>query len=166
MKRYLHSSVTVLACFAAFAVMLAGCKEEAEEPEPEVTTGAEIPEPEPEPVAVEPVEEPCVFETVYFAFDSSALDSSARTSIETAVECYRDQNPNVRLLLTGACDPRGTEEYNIALGHRRAESVKGYMTSLGMSGSQISTTSVGEEMATGTDEASWALDRNVTATEN
>jgi peptidoglycan-associated lipoprotein len=165
MKRHLHSSLTVLVCFTLFATMLTGCKEEAEEPEPEPTTGAEAPEPEPEPV-VEPVEEPCVVETVYFAFDSSDLDSSARAAIETAVECYRNQNPGVQLLLTGACDPRGTEEYNIALGERRARSVRSYMGSLGVDASQISVTSVGEEMASGTDEAGWARDRNVTGSEN
>ncbi|HSN81016.1 MAG TPA: OmpA family protein [Polyangiales bacterium] len=164
MKRHVNSSLTVLVCLTFFGAMLIGCKKDAEEPEPEETTGAEIPEPEPE-VEVEPMEEPCAFETVYFAFDSSELDSSARSAIQSAVECYRNQNPNVRLLLTGACDPRGTEEYNIALGERRAQSVRSYMKSLGMDPGQISITSVGEEMATGTDEASWALDRNVSATE-
>ena len=164
MKRHVNSSLTVLVCLMFSAAPLAGCKKKTEEPEPEPTTGAEMPEPEPEP-EVEPVEEPCSFQTVYFAFDSAELDSSARSSIQSAVDCYRDQNPNVRLLLTGACDPRGTEEYNIALGERRAQSVRGYMKSLGMNPGQISITSVGEEMATGTDEASWALDRNVSATE-
>jgi peptidoglycan-associated lipoprotein len=165
MKRHVNSPLAVLVCLMFSAALLAGCKKETEEPEPEPTTGAEMPEPEPEPVEVEPVEEPCAFETVYFAFDSSELDSSARSAIESAVECYRNQNPDVRLLLTGACDPRGTEEYNIALGERRAQSVRGYMKSLGMDPSQISITSVGEEMATGSDEASWALDRNVSGTE-
>jgi len=165
MKRQVNSSLTVLVCFTAFAILSTGCKKEAAEPEPEVTTGNEMPEPEPE-VEVAPVEEPCVLETVYFAFDSSELDSSARSAIQSAVECYRNQNPNVRLLLTGACDPRGTEEYNIALGERRAKAVRSYMSSLGMNASQISVTSVGEEMATGTDEAGWARDRNTTASEN
>ncbi len=165
MKRHVNSSLTVLVCLGFMAAMLTGCKKDAEEPEPEETAGAEIPEPEPEPVEVEPMEEPCAFETVYFAFDSSELDSSARSAIAAAVECYRNQNPDVRLLLTGACDPRGTEEYNLALGERRAQSVRSYMKSLGMDPSQISITSVGEEMATGTDEASWALDRNCSATE-
>jgi peptidoglycan-associated lipoprotein len=165
MKRQLNSSLTVLVCFTAFAITSIGCKKDTKEPEPETTTGYEMPEPEPE-VEVQPVEEACVLETVYFAFDSSELDSSARAAIQSAVECYRNQNPNVRLLLTGACDPRGTEEYNIALGDRRAKSVRSYMTSLGMQAGQISVTSVGEEMATGTDEASWARDRNTTASEN
>lgn len=165
MMRQLNTSLVVLVCFTAFAIMSIGCKKDAKEPEPEVTTGYEMPEPEPE-VEVEPVEEACVLETVYFAFDSSELDSSARAAIQSAVDCYRNQNPNVRLLLTGACDPRGTEEYNIALGDRRAKSVRSYMSSLGIAAGQISVTSVGEEMATGTDEASWARDRNVSASEN
>ena len=164
MKRHLHPSLIALLCFTLFAVMLTGCKKDTEEPEPEPTVGQEEPAPEPEP-EIEPVEAPCEIETVYFAFDSSELDSSARSAIQSAVDCYRDQNPNVRLLLTGACDPRGTEEYNIALGERRAQSVRSYMKSLGMDPSKISITSVGEEMASGTDEASWALDRNVSTTE-
>lgn len=165
MKRHLNSSLTVLVCLTLCAAMTMGCKKDAEEPEPEETAGSEIPEPEPE-FEVEPVEEPCVLETVYFEFDSSELDGSARSAIQSAVDCYRNQNPDVRILLTGACDPRGTEEYNIALGERRAQSVRGYMTSLGMGGGQISVTSVGEEMATGTDEAGWARDRNVSGSEN
>jgi peptidoglycan-associated lipoprotein len=164
MKRNLHSSLTVLVCFTLLLTMLTGCKDDAEEPEPEPTTGAEEPEPEPE---VEPVAEPCVLETVYFAFDSSELDSSARAALQEAVECYRGQaDPGLSLLLTGAADPRGTEEYNIALGERRAQSVRSYLISLGLDGSRVSTTSVGEEMATGTDEAGWARDRNVSGSEN
>ncbi|MGB5285989.1 MAG: OmpA family protein [Polyangiales bacterium] len=166
MKRHLNSSFTVLACLALFATMLVGCKKDAEEPEPEVTSGYEAPEPEPE-ISVEPVAEPCVIETVYFAFDSSELDSSARSALQEAVECYRGQaDPGLSLLLTGACDPRGTEEYNIALGERRASAVRSYLVSLGLDSSRINITSVGEEMATGTDEAGWARDRNVTGSEN
>jgi len=156
----------VLVCLTLFVTMSIGCKKDTEEPEPEETTGSEFPEPEPE-VAVEPAEEPCVVETVYFAFDSAELDSSARASLQAAVECYRgQQDPGMSLLLTGACDPRGTEEYNIALGERRAQSVRKYLMSLGLDGSRISITSVGEEMATGTDEAGWARDRNVSSSGN
>ena len=166
MKRHLNSSLTVLVCLTLFATMLIGCKKDTEEPEPEETTGSEIPEPEPE-VYVEPAEEPCVLETVYFEFDSSELDGSARSALQEAADCYRgQQDPGLSLLLTGACDPRGTEEYNIALGERRAQSVRSYLISLGVDGSRISITSVGEEMATGTDEAGWARDRNVTGSEN
>ncbi len=165
MKRHFNSSLTVLVCLTLAATMSIGCKD-AEEPEPEVTAGSEIPEPEPE-VEVEPVEQPCVVETVYFAFDSSELDSSSRAALQEAVECLRGQSDaGMSLLLTGAADPRGTEEYNIALGERRAQAVRSYLTSLGLDGNRVSTTSVGEEMATGTDEAGWARDRNVSGSEN
>ncbi len=166
MKRHLNSFLTVAMGLCLVATVFTGCKKDTEEPEPEVTTGAEMPEPEPE-VAYEPPEEPCSVETIYFAFDSSDLDSSARAALQAAVECYRGQpDPGLSLLLTGAADPRGTEEYNIALGERRAQAVRSYLVSLGLDSSRISTTSVGEEMASGTDEAGWARDRNVSASEN
>jgi len=166
MKRQFNSSLAVWMTLTLFAAMLFGCKKKTEEPAPEETVGAEMPAPEPE-VEVEPVAEPCSVGTVYFAFDSSELDSSARATLQEAVECYRNQpDPGLSLLLTGACDPRGTEEYNIALGERRARSVRSYLVSLGMDASRLSITSVGEEMATGTDEASWARDRNVSASGN
>ena len=157
MKRHLNSSLTVLVCLTLFATISIGCKKDAEEPETEETAGSEIPE---------PVEQPCVVETVYFAFDSAELDSSSRAALQEAVECFRGQGSGASLLLSGAADPRGTEEYNIALGERRAQAVRSYLTSLGLDGNSISTTSVGEEMATGTDEAGWARDRNVDGSEN
>jgi peptidoglycan-associated lipoprotein len=62
--------------------------------------------------------------------------------------------------LTGMTDPRGTEEYNLALGERRAQSAQQYLKSLGTDGS-LSVSSMGEEMASGSDEAGWARDRRV-----
>ena len=61
-------------------------------------------------------------------------------------------------------DPRGTEEYNLALGDRRAQSAKKYLESLATS-SGLSASSMGEELATGTDEGSWSHDRRVDLTE-
>ena len=85
------------------------------------------------------------------------------TAIQEAVECYRTQGLPARLHLTGATDPRGTEEYNIALGDRRAQAVRAYLVSLGIDGGRIGVSSVGEEMAQGSDEAGWAQDRAVSA---
>lgn len=161
MKMHPNFFLTIATCVAFGAASFAGCKKEAEEPEPEVTTGAEAPPTEPEPVQVE--ELPCELQVVYFALDSAELDDAARTTIQEAVECFRAQGTNRSLLLTGACDPRGAEEYNIALGEGRASAVRDYMRSLGWTSGQLSITSVGEEMATGTDEASWAQDRHVAA---
>ena len=161
MKMHLNRFLTISICASLSAVAMAGCKKEAEEPEPEVTTGFEAPPPKPEPVQIE--EARCELQTVYFAFDSAELDSTALATIQEAVECFREQGLEGGLMLTGACDPRGTEEYNIALGERRASAVRDYMRSLGLNSSRVSINSVGEEMATGTDEASWARDRKATA---
>jgi peptidoglycan-associated lipoprotein len=163
MKIHPNFFLAISLCVALSTAAFAGCKKEVEEPEPEETAGAEAPPPEPEPVEVEEVR--CELQTVYFAFDSAELDGTARATIQETVECFRAQDPNVSLLLTGACDPRGTEEYNIALGERRASAVRDYMRSLGLDSGQLSIISVGEEMATGTDEATWAEDRNVTASD-
>ncbi len=161
MKMHLNTVLTISICTALSVALMVGCKKEAEEPEPEVSTGAEAPPPEPEPVEVQEVR--CELQTIYFAFDSAELDSTALAAVQEAVECFRGQGLEGGLILTGACDPRGTEEYNIALGERRARAVHDYMRALGLNSSRISINSVGEEMATGTDEASWARDRNVAA---
>ena len=105
----------------------------------------------------------CSLARVYFGYDADELDSSSRAAIQEAVECYRTQGLPARLHLTGATDPRGTEEYNIALGDRRAQAVRAYLVSLGIDGGRIGVTSVGEEMAEGSDEAGWARDRAVSA---
>ena len=116
MKNHLNHTLAALLSLALLPAV-GGCKdEEVEEPEVEETTGVEVTETEEIEVEEEIVEEPCSFAMVYFAFNSSELDSSARAAIQEAVQCYRGQNPNVQLLLTGATDPRGTEEYNLALG--------------------------------------------------
>ena len=104
----------------------------------------------------------CSVATVFFGFDSDTLAPSARGEIERAAECMRSgAMPPVHLL--GAADPRGTEEYNLALGERRARTVHQYLLSLGVDPTQLTFSSVGEEMARGTNEATWALDRHVAA---
>jgi len=67
--------------------------------------------------------------------------------------------------VTGYTDSRGTEEYNLALGDRRARAVIDYMGDLGADRSRLTSSSMGEEMAQGESEASWRLDRKVTFTE-
>ena len=107
---------------------------------------------------------PCTIDTVFFDFDSEALSGSTRDQIQRNVECMRTRNVT-SVHLTGFTDPQGTEEYNLALGDRRARSVKQFMTSLGLSDANVSASSVGEEMAQGEDESSWSRDRKVTFTE-
>lgn len=116
------------------------------------------------PPPEEPVAQGCTIDTIYFAFDSDDLSSSARDEIQSNVNCMREQGIT-RMHLTGYTDPQGTEEYNLALGDRRARSVKQFMTSLGIDGANLSASSVGEEMATGEDESGWSRDRKVTFTQ-
>jgi peptidoglycan-associated lipoprotein len=102
---------------------------------------------------------PCNIEPVYFAFVSSDLDPSAREKLAGNASCIREREIK-GVHLTGFTDPRGTEEYNLALGDRRATSAKKYLKSLGVEG-DIDHSSVGEEMAQGNDETGWARDRRV-----
>lgn len=120
-------------------------------------TAAAVSEPPPE-------SGPCSLQTVYFEFDADNLTGSARDAVQANAQCIQERNIS-SVHVTGHTDPRGTEEYNLALGDRRARSVKRFMTSLGVEESRVSTSSVGEEMASGSDEASWARDRRAAFTE-
>lgn len=102
----------------------------------------------------------CSLSSVHFGYDSSELDGSSRNALESNANCINQRNIT-QLTLVGHCDPRGTEEYNLALGDRRARSVKAYLERLGVDGTRMTTRSMGEEMARGTNEASWAQDRRV-----
>lgn len=81
---------------------------------------------------------------VYFAFDSSTIDDDARAVIE-AHASHLAANPSLKLTLEGHCDERGTREYNLALGERRAQAVERMMKALGVAGSRVKTVSFGEE---------------------
>lgn len=108
----------------------------------------------------EPPSTGCQLQAVYFAYDSSNLEPSARDLIAKNAQCIREKSmASVRI--TGHTDPRGTEEYNLALGDRRARSVEQYMSSLGVERGHLSSSSMGEELARGEDESGWAQDRRV-----
>ena len=82
--------------------------------------------------------------SVHFAFDSSTIDDEARAIIE-AHAANLVANPQIKLSLEGNCDERGTREYNLALGERRAQAVERMMKVLGVAGNRIKTVSFGEE---------------------
>lgn len=98
--------------------------------------------------------------TVYFEFDSSALGPEARRVLEDNARWLID-HPDVRIVIEGHCDERGTVEYNLALGARRAQAVRDYLVNLGVAADRIRTVSYGEERpaAPGHDEASWSRNR-------
>ena len=97
---------------------------------------------------------------VYFEFDSSNVVGEQVPRIETNADFIK-KNPNLKIRIEGNCDPRGTKEYNLALGERRAQSAKNYLVSLGVDASRMTTISFGEEklLLFGHDEMSWAQNR-------
>jgi len=99
-------------------------------------------------------------ESIYFDFDRSFIKPEYRPILDTKAEFLKD-NPEYSLRIEGNCDERGTNEYNLALGERRADSVKNYLVSLGVSPDNIETISYGEErpLAVGHNEDSWAQNR-------
>lgn len=105
-------------------------------------------------------QEVCSMEPVYFDFDSSTIREDMRSNLESNAQCFRERDVR-SLSLEGNCDPRGTTEYNYALGDRRAAAVKRVMVGHGVVGTKLRAVSYGEDRATGTNESSWARDRRV-----
>jgi len=105
---------------------------------------------------------PLSVRTLYFDYDSSDVLPEYRPAVE-AHAAYLMANPQQTVSLEGHADERGSREYNLALGERRAQSVKRQMVVLGASASQIRTTSYGEErpVAGDHDESSWSQNRRV-----
>jgi peptidoglycan-associated lipoprotein len=97
---------------------------------------------------------------VPFDFDSAELSARAK-SILSQNASFLQQNPNLRVKIEGHCDERGTDEYNLALGAKRAKSVYNYLLSLGVAASRMETISYGESMPnnSGNDENAWASNR-------
>ncbi|MBA2663249.1 MAG: OmpA family protein [Bradymonadaceae bacterium] len=85
----------------------------------------------------------CQLEKVFFAYDSANIDDEARRTLQANAKCMKERELSAQIV--GHCDERGTGEYNLALGERRARAVRNFMTSLGISGKRISTLSYGEE---------------------
>jgi peptidoglycan-associated lipoprotein len=98
--------------------------------------------------------------SVYYEFDGYDVKPDYRPLVE-AHAAYLKQNPSARITIEGNCDERGSREYNVALGQRRAESVMKMMTLLGVRQGQIESVSFGKEKprAAGNDEKAWAENR-------
>lgn len=102
-----------------------------------------------------------LLEPVYFDFDKSGINASERVKLDAAI-MYLDANPNHRLLLEGHCDWRGTGDYNLGLGDRRAGAAREYLETAGVSPSRIETSSKGDlEAVENGDETQMAQDRRV-----
>jgi len=101
-----------------------------------------------------------VGDRVYFGYDQYDLSAQARTTLEQQAALLR-KHPATNIIIQGHCDERGTREYNLALGERRASSAKDYLVALGISPARIRTVSFGEERpaAIGSTESAFAQNR-------
>ena len=161
MKRLL-----ILLMMASFTFLFIGCPGSPPPPEPEepvvVVEEEPVPEPEPKP---EPKPEviPVVesdFMIVYFDLDKYNLVATAKTALENNAQVLKD-NPNVMVKVEGHCDERGTVEYNLSLGEKRAKAAMDYMIDLGVSSSRLDMVSYGKErpVDNGHNEAAWSKNR-------
>ncbi len=101
-----------------------------------------------------------VGDRVFFGYDSSDLDSDALELLQDQV-AWLKQNSNVSVTIEGHCDERGTREYNLALGEKRAQAVKNYLIGLGINPDRVSTISYGKERpaVVGSNDGAWAQNR-------
>ncbi|NJD38972.1 MAG: peptidoglycan-associated lipoprotein Pal [Geobacter sp.] len=125
------------------------------------------PEPQPEPPKQEQTataakaSEAVVLEAVYFDFDKSDLRQDARDALSKNAEALLKKVADAKIKIEGHCDERGSDEYNLALGDRRAKSVAKYLITLGVAADRIETISYGKEKPAvdGHDEAAWSKNR-------
>lgn len=169
MKSYTRVAATILPF-----ILLTACAGKETKPQAEVEVQAFTPTEtaQPEPVAettvIVPTVKPEVIKVmapptehkIFFDFDKSDIKSQFRNLIEKHAK-YLIENPNVKVTIEGHCDERGTREYNMALGERRAYSVVKMLTALGVQKRQLNSTSYGEDRPemTGHDESSWKQNR-------
>lgn len=159
-KRWMYLALLVVVPGLLFSV---SCQKKVVDATPEPMV-----EEKEEPVVVEEKEEVVVYkvpdmvmqEDIYFAFDKSTLTPAAQDNLLRKAEWLRE-NPEATVTIEGHCDERGTNEYNLALGDRRAESAKAFLVDLGIDPMRLTTISYGEERPVDprhTEEA-WAKNR-------
>ena len=108
-----------------------------------------------------------VGDTVNFDFDSAELTVSARSTLNRQA-AFLSVNPDLMIVIEGHADERGTREYNLALGERRATAVRDYLVAKGINSARVRTVSYGKERpaVSGSDEAAWAKNRRATTVLN
>jgi peptidoglycan-associated lipoprotein len=97
----------------------------------------------------------------FYNYDEATLDEAAQSALQASATWLRGEGSGYNVLVEGHCDERGTEQYNLALGDRRAYTAKEYLTTLGINAGRIRTVSYGEErpFEEGHDDSSWAQNR-------
>ena len=105
--------------------------------------------------------------TIRYDYDSSEITSSAQMTLDRQA-AFLKAKPSIKIIIGGHCDERGTREYNLALGERRAAAAKDYLVSKGVNSARIKIISYGKErpIATGSNEGSWARNRRAVSVIN
>ena len=143
---------------AILCVAVAGCKtEKGPTPPSDTGFGKETNPPKSSPSSVP---DSSMFHTIYFDFDKSDLRADAREGLQSNAT-YLKGNSAVQVTIAGNTDERGSNEYNLALGKRRAEAAYKYLVDLGVDSSRMTTVSYGEEKPAveGHNELAWAKNR-------
>ena len=158
------------------SLFIAGCSSSGTEDEPTDPSAEPAVTADPTPVPVAPPAEPpavdannlpyvpgttrLISRTFYFGYDRAVISPDDLAALEMHATFLRN-NRDRSIVLEGHCDERGTREYNLALGERRSDAVRSFLTSSGVSPRQIETVSYGEERPedSGHTEASWARNR-------
>jgi peptidoglycan-associated lipoprotein len=165
MRRIFTSTETrlipiLLAALVAFAVGCSTTPEPVEEPmDSEFRDAAPTPPPAPSVRDTSVQSRSISIAPVYFDLDKSTIKSEYQSILQSAAGALRDTGASVTI--EGHCDERGSEEYNLALGERRANAVRRYLLDLGVSPGQMTTVSYGEARpaVNGTGETAWQLNR-------
>jgi peptidoglycan-associated lipoprotein len=183
--RHLRSAATVLPILA-LTLLLAGCPKRpamtaatAPPPVPPAAAAPPTPAPAPAPIAPAPVAPPTAapappappkeyrandaLKSIFFAFDKSDIRPGDAKVLD-ATAAYLKANPSQLVLIEGHCDERGTAEYNLALGERRAKAAMNYLVSNGIEAGRITTISYGKERPVCSERAEtcWSRNRNDT----
>ena len=168
----MHRVSRLMVATAAASLALGACKKKPT-PAPDPAPAAPAPKPEPRPTPPpaprDTMEEyrtkvaaarAVLLETIYFDYDADELREEARASLDAKLRLL-NANPGLNIRVAGHCDERGSDEYNIALGRRRAEAAKRYLTDRGIDGARIATASFGREQpaSTGASEEAWSKNR-------
>ena len=157
-----------IALITTSALALGACSKQAPEELPPPPPTTQTPAPTVTPTPTGPVPGSSAHfrqmmngqDTIYFDTDRYNIDSQDQTALRTQAQ-YMQQYSAARATLEGHADERGTRDYNLALGERRANAAKNYLVSLGIDASRINTVSYGEERPqdTGSNESAWARNR-------
>jgi peptidoglycan-associated lipoprotein len=157
-----------LAVFLAAALAALGCASRKQvttaTPEPPPSTSGETstpPPPPPPPSSGAETSEPkTALQDAFFDFDEAALRADAKTALENNAR-YMEKNGTRRAIIEGHCDERGSVEYNLALGERRAKAARDFLVSYGIAAGRLTTISYGKERPfdNGHDEDSWSKNR-------